>query len=297
MIDPAPRYTKKKININGYDIAYVDEGAGDPIVFLHGNATSSYMWRNIMPHLEGLGRLIAIDNIGQGDSDKLRNSNDDSYAIAEHQTYIDGVLDALDVNENVTLVMHDWGGPMGIDWARRHEDAVIGLAHCETIVIDHPSYDLYGPFGELLKKCRGPEGLQIVLQENFFIEKVFTGGVMRGLDDETMAEIRRPYLNAGEDRRATLSWVRQIPIEGKPVEVADLVAHNAEWMTSNNIPKLFLHVDPGQIVFDMDLEIIRTWPNQTEAVVKGLHHPQEDSPDDMGRALHDWYRALKSTAG
>lgn len=291
-IDPEPRYAKKKIRVNGYDIAYVDEGTGDPIVFLHGNATSSYMWRNIMPHLEGLGRLIAIDNIGQGDSDKLRDSSDDSYTIAEHQIYIDGALDALGVRENVTLVMHDWGGPMGIDWARRHESAVIGLAHCEIVVIDHPSYEMYGPFGELLKKCRGPEGLQMVLEENFFVEKVFTGGVMRDLDDATMAEIRRPYLNAGEDRRATLSWVRQIPIEGKPAVVADLVARNADWMRANEVPKLFLHVDPGQIVFDMDLDIIRSWPRQTEAVVRGLHHPQEDSPDQMGRALRDWYRTL-----
>lgn len=292
MIDPAPRYEKKKITINGYDIACVDEGLGDPIVFLHGNATSSYMWRNIMPHLEGLGRLIAIDNIGQGDSDKLRDTNDDSYSIAEHQIYIDGALDALGVRENVTLVMHDWGGPMGIDWARRHENAVTGLAHCEIVVIDHPGYEMYGPFGELLKKCRGPEGLQMVLEENFFVEKVFTGGVMRDLDEATMAEIRRPYLNAGEDRRATLSWVRQIPIAGHPAEVADLVARNAEWMRASDIPKLFLHMDPGQIVFDMDLEIIRSWPRQTEATVRGLHHPQEDSPDEIGQALRDWYRTL-----
>ena len=191
MISAAMPYSKKKIDVNGYNMAVVDEGEGDPIVFLHGNATSSYMWRNIMPHLKGLGRLIAIDNIGQGDSDKLKHTGDHSYAIAEHQIYIDGVLDALNVTDNVTLIMHDWGGPMGIDWARRHEGAVRGLAHCETVVVNHPSYDDYGPIGELLKRLRGPEGVQLVLEDNFFVERVFTGGVIRDVDEATMAEMRR----------------------------------------------------------------------------------------------------------
>ncbi len=292
MISAAMPYSKKKIAVNGYNMAVVDEGEGDPIVFLHGNATSSYMWRNIMPHLEGLGRLIAIDNIGQGDSDKLTDTGDHSYDITEHQIYIDGVLDTLNVTDNVTLVMHDWGGPMGIDWARRHEGAVKGLAHCETVVIDHPSYDDYGPIGELLKRLRGPEGIQLVLEDNFFVERVFTGGVIRDVDEETMAEMRRPYTNPGEDRRATLSWVRQIPIEGEPANVADLVATNSAWMASQKIPKLFINVAPGQIIFDMDLDLIRTWPNQTEVTVTGLHHPQEDSPDDIGHALRHWYDAI-----
>jgi haloalkane dehalogenase len=292
MINPVMPYTKKTITVNGRTMACVDEGEGDPIVFLHGNATSSYMWRNIMPHMEGLGRLIAIDNIGQGDSDKLPNSGDQSYAIEEHQTYIDGVLDALGVSKNVTLVMHDWGGPMGIDWARRHENAIKGLAHCETLVINHTSYDDYGPIAGLLKKIRGPEGVNLALEENFFVEKVFVGGVMRDLDDETMMEIRRPYKNKGEDRRVTLSWVRQIPIEGKPENVAALLEANSKWMASHEIPKLFIDVKPGQIVFQADLDIIQTWPNQTEITVKGLHHPQEDSPDDIGRGLRDWYQKI-----
>ncbi len=292
MISAEMPYSKKKIAVNGYNMAVVDEGEGDPIVFLHGNATSSYMLRNIMPHLEGLGRLIAIDNIGQGDSDKLKDTGDHSYAIAEHQIYIDGVLDALNVTDNVTLVMHDWGGPMGIDWARRHEGAVKGLAHCETVVVNHPSYDDYGAIGELLQRLRGPEGVQLVLEDNFFVERVFTGGVIRDVDAATMAEMRRPYTNPGEDRRATLSWVRQIPIAGEPANVADLVAANSAWMAAQEIPKLFINVEPGQIIFDMDLELIRTWPNQTEAIVRGRHHPQEDSPDDMGRALREWYQGL-----
>ena len=271
-------------------MGYVETGQGDPVVFVHGNATSSYMWRNIMPHLEGLGRLIAIDNIGQGDSAKLPDSGPHSYAVAEHQTYIDGILEALGVSDNVTFVMHDWGGVMGIDWARRHPDAIKGLAHCEILVIDHPSYDDYGPVGELLKRLRGPEGEKLVLQDNFFVEQVFTAGVMRDLDEETMSEMRRPYAEPGESRRATLSWVRQIPIEGKPENVAALAEANHEYMVTAHAPKLFIHVDPGHIIFDIDLERIRSWPNQSEIVVRGLHHPQEDSPDDIGRGLADWYR-------
>lgn len=293
MIDPRMRYAKKNIAVNDSNIAYVDEGAGDPIVFLHGNATSSYMWRNIMPYLEGMGRLIAIDNIGQGDSGKLANSGPQSYTLAEHQTFIDATLEALGVTDNVTFVMHDWGGPLGLSWAQRNPDAIKGLAHCETLVCDHASYDDYpDAVGAMLKRLRGPDGEQLVLEENFFVERIFTAGVMRDIDAETMTEIRRPYVEAGEARRATLTWPRQIPIAGEPKDVAELVEGIAAWMTENTLPKLFINVAPGQIIFERDLAIIRGWPNQKEVTVRGLHHPQEDSPDDMGAALRDWYASL-----
>ncbi|NKB48758.1 MAG: haloalkane dehalogenase [Alphaproteobacteria bacterium] len=286
-------YEKKSVEVNGYAMAYTDEGEGDPVVFLHGNATSSYMWRNIMPYLEGKGRLIAIDNIGQGDSAKLAHSGPEAYTLAEHQTFIDGTLEALGVTDNVTFVMHDWGGPLGLTWARRHEQSIKGLAFCETLVCDHASYEDYpAAVGGLLKRLRGPEGEQLVLEENFFVEKVFTAGVMRDIDDETMTEIRRPYSEAGEGRRATLTWPRQIPIAGEPKDVADLVEDQAIWMAGNSLPKLFINVEPGQIVFERDLEIIRGWSHLTEVSVRGLHHPQEDSPDDMGAALRDWYATL-----
>jgi haloalkane dehalogenase len=167
-----------------------------------------------------------------------------------------------------------------------------GLTNCETVVINHSSYDDYGPIGGLLKKVRGPEGVHLALGENFFMEKVFVRGVMRDIDEETMTEIRRPYKNKGEDRRTTLSWARQIPIEGKPENVAVLFEANSKWMVSHEIPKLFIDVKPGQIVFQVDLDIIRSWPNLAEVTVKGLHHPQEDSPDDIGRGLRDWYKKI-----
>lgn len=293
MISARMPYEKKRIRVNGYEMAYVDEGEGDPIVFVHGNANSSYMWRNILPHMEGLGRLIAIDNIGQGDSDKLRDSGPDSYMIPEHQIYFDGILDALGVTENVTLVLHDWGGTLGMSWAERHADAIKGIAHCEIIVVNHESYDSYADgFGERLRRVRGPDGEALVMEDNFFVENVFTGGVIRDLDAETMAEIRRPYEAPGEGRRPTLSWVRQIPIGGEPASVAELSERLTSWMATTQFPKLFIEVEPGQIVFDRDLEVIDSWPNQSRIKVRGLHHPQEDSPDDIGRGLAEWYRGI-----
>ena len=243
-------YGKKIVQVNGYNIAYVDEGVGDPIVFVHGNATSSYMWRNILPHLKGLGRLIAIDNIGQGDSDKLRDSGPESYMLSEHQIYFDGVLATLGVTENVTLVVHDWGGMLGLTWAEQHPEAIKGIAHCEILVANHESYEAFPDgHGERLKMARGPDGETLVIDNNFFVENVFASGVLRDVDEETMAEIRRPYNEPGEARRPTLSWVRQIPIGGEPKDVADLSDHLSAWMAGTDFPKLFIEADPGQVVF------------------------------------------------
>jgi haloalkane dehalogenase len=292
-ISPHMPYAKKFVEVLGQQMAYVEHGEGDPIVFLHGNATSSYMWRNIMPHMEGKGRLIAIDNIGQGDSARLPNSGPDTYRLVEHQTYIDGVLEALGVRENVTFVMHDWGGPLGLTWAMRHEDLIKGLAYCETLVSVHESYDDYpDAVGNMLRRLRTDEGEQLVLEENFFVEKVFTAGVIREVDDETMTEIRRPYKEAGENRRATLTWPREIPIAGEPADVSRLTHELSDWMTTNDTPKLLINVGPGQIVFEKDLEILRSWSHTTEVTVRGKHHPQEDSPHDIGKALAAWHAGL-----
>ncbi|MBC93292.1 MAG: haloalkane dehalogenase [Rhodospirillaceae bacterium] len=293
MIDSKLHYSKKSITVKDRKMAFIEIGTGDPIVFIHGNANSSYMWRNILPYMEDLGRLIAIDNIGQGDSDKLPESGPGSYTLAEHQIYINGIMDALNINKNVTLVMHDWGGPLGLTWARSNSQYIKGLVHCEIVVGNHSSYDEYpDSHGERLKRVRGQDGEELVMTDNYFIEKIFTGGVIRNIDDETMAEIRRPYEGSRENRRPTLTWPRQIPIEGKPKDVADLVNKLSLWMTENNIPKLFIRAEPGQILFGRDLEIIDSWTNQKTVTVHGLHHPQEDSPDDIGVALRDWYKSI-----
>jgi haloalkane dehalogenase len=270
-------YEKQFIDVQGQPMAYVEHGERDPVVFLHGNATSSYMWRNIMPHMEGKGRLVALDNIGQGDSARLPNSGPETYTLAEHQTYIDGALDALGVRENVTFVMHDWGGPLGMTWAHRHPDAIRGLAYSEVPVCDHDRYSDYpDAVGNMLKRLRTDEGEELVLVNNFFVENVFTAGVIREIDEETMNEVRRPYAEPCESRRATLTWPRQIPIEGKPADVAELMGVLSDWMVSNNVPKLFINVEPGQIVFERDLEILRSWSHNIEVTVTGKHHPQED---------------------
>lgn len=294
-ISPIMPYEKRFIEVNGQKMAYVEHGAGDPVIFLHGNATSSYMWRNIMPHMEGMGRLIALDNIGQGDSARLPNSGPDTYTLAEHQTYIDGALEVLGVSgsQNVTFVMHDWGGPLGMTWAHRHTDRIKGLAYAEVLVCDHESYDDYpDAVGNMLRRLRTDEGEELVLENNFFVENVFTAGVIREIDEETMNEVRRPYAEPGESRRATLTWPRQIPIEGDPADVAELMGVLSDWMQTNDVPKLFINVDPGQIVFERDLEILRSWSHTTEVSVIGKHHPQEDSPHEIGKALADWYSGL-----
>lgn len=288
-ISPVMPYEKKFVEVKGQNMAYVEHGSGDPVVFLHGNATSSYMWRNIMPHMEGLGRLIALDNIGQGDSARLPNSGPDSYTLAEHQTYIDGALDA----QNVTFVMHDWGGPLGMTWAHRHPDRIKALAYSEVLVCNHGSYNDYpDAVGNMLKCLRTDEGEELVLQNNFFVENVFVAGVIREIDAETMNEVRRPYAEPGESRRATLTWPRQIPIEGEPADVAALMDVLSDWMQANDIPKLFINVEPGQIVFEKDLQILRSWSHTTEVTVRGKHHPQEDSPHEIGKALANWYRNI-----
>lgn len=297
MISADPRYPRRFIDVHGRRMAavVVDGPAGhdDPVVFVHGNATSSYMWRNIMPHLEGLGRLIAIDNIGQGASEKLPDSGPGSYMLPEHQRYFDGALAALGGTGRVTFVMHDWGGTLGLDWASRHPGSLKGLAHCEIVVANHESYESYPDgHGERLRRARGPDGEKLVLEDNFFVERIFTGGVMREIDEATMAHIRRPYIEPGEARRPTLSWVRQIPIGGEPPAVAEQSERLAAWMATTPVAKLFIRAEPGQIVFGRDLDIIATWPNQTTVTVRGLHHPQEDSPDDIGRDLANWYRGL-----
>ena len=294
MTDISPRmpYEKTFVEVKGQNMAYVEHGAGDPVVFLHGNATSSYMWRNIMPHMEGQGRLIAIDNIGQGDSARLPNSGPDSYTLAEHQTYIDGALEALGVAEaqNVTFVMHDWGGPLGMTWAHRHPDQIKALAYSEVLVCNHESYSDYpDSVGNMLKRLRTDEGEELVLENNFFVENVFVAGVIREIDAETMNEVRRPYAEPGESRRATLTWPRQIPIEGQPADVAELMDVLSGWMQTNDIPKLFVNVEPGQIVFEKDLKLLRSWSHTTEVTVRGKHHPQEDSPHEIGKALAEWY--------
>ena len=287
-------FQKQRKPILGHEMAYVEVGEGDPIVLLHGNPTSSYLWRNVIPHLRPLGRCIAPDLMGMGDSDKLPNSGPGSYRFVEQREYLDALLEALNVHKRVTLVIHDWGSALGFDWANRHRDAVKGIAYMEAIVQpqgwDHWDVMNMRPFLEAL---RSEAGEKMVLQENFFIEKILPGAVLRTLSTEEMTEYRRPFAEPGEGRRPTLTWPREIPIEGEPADTTAIVGAYADWLATSDVPKLFLKAEPGALLGGgANLDTVRKWPAQIEVTVKGVHFIQEDSPDEIGHAIADWMKSL-----
>jgi haloalkane dehalogenase len=292
MISPEERYSKSRITVRGLDMAYVEVGTGDPIVFLHGNPTSSYLWRNVMPHLEGKGRLIAPELIGMGDSAKLPDSGPGSYRFVEHREYLDGLLEALNITENVVLVIHDWGSALGFDWARRHADAVRGIAYMEGIVAPFVWDDMRGATRAIFEGFRSDKGEKMILDGNAFVEQVLPGAILRDLTEAEMDVYRRPFASPGEDRRPTLTWPRQIPIEGEPEDVVAIVEDYGRWLAESDVPKLFINAEPGAILIGRQRDFCRTWPNQTEVTVKGVHFVQEDSPDEIGHAIAGWLETI-----
>jgi haloalkane dehalogenase len=293
MISAAFPYQKQRRQVLGREMAYVEVGAGDPIVLLHGNPTSSYLWRNVLPHLQPRGRCIAPDLIGMGDSDKLPDSGPGSYRFVEHRRYLDALLDALDVHERVTLVIHDWGSALGFDWANRHREAVKGIAYMEAIV-QPQTWDTLGPgFRSLLGPLRSEAGEEMVLRNNYFVERVLPSQVLRPLATEEMAAYRRPFAEPGEERRPTLTWPREIPIEGEPADVTAIVAAYADWLATSGVPKLLVKADPGALLAGgANLDFVHGWPAQAQVTVSGIHFLQEDAPDEIGSAIAGWMRAL-----
>jgi len=292
MISATFPYQKKRQVVLGQEMAYVEVGSGDPIVFLHGNPTSSYLWRNIIPYVQELGRCIAPDLIGMGDSDKLPNSGPNSYTFAEHRHYLDALLETLDVRERVTFVVHDWGSALGFDWAYRHPDVVRGIAYMEAIIKSRAWSELPEPARSIFQALRTPAGEQMILEQNSFIEFNLPNTILRQLTEEEMAHYRRPFLEPGEGRRPMLSWARQLPFEGDPAEVTEIVTTYGAWLSSSSIPKLFIQSDPGTMP-PSHLEFCHSWPAQSELIVRGRHYPQEDSPDEVGSALAIWLHNLK----
>ncbi|GJL88001.1 MAG: haloalkane dehalogenase 3 [Minwuia thermotolerans] len=286
-------HPKKSVEVHGRKMTYVEMGEGDPIVFLHGNPTSSYLWRNVMPHAKGLGRCIAPDLIGMGDSEKLPDSGPDRYRFVEHRQYLDGLLEALGVTRNAIFVIHDWGSALGFDWANRHREAVQGIAYMEGIVRPVLWEEWNEASRPVFEGFRSPAGEKMVLEKNIFVEKVLPGSVLRGLTDAEMAVYRRPFAEAGEDRRPTLTWPRQIPISGEPADVVAIVQDYSDWMAENEMPKLFVNAEPGAILTGEVRDFCRGWKNQTEVTVKGSHFIQEDSPDEIGGAIADWVSGIR----
>ena len=286
--DPHPR---RRVNVLDSEIVYVETGSGAAtMVFLHGNPTSSYLWRNVIPHLSDLGRCLAPDLIGMGESGPSAGG---VYDFAEHAGYLDAWFDAAAPEGPVVLVVHDWGGALGFDWARRHAARVAGIAYMETIVAPLAWDDWPERARGIFQALRSPAGEEMVLDKNLFVERILPASVLRGLSEAEMAVYRKPFAEPGEGRRPTLTWPREIPIDGEPAAVVEVVEASGRWLATSEVPKLFVNADPGIILVGRQREVCRAWPNQREVTVAGLHFIQEDSPAEIGRAVADFLRGLR----
>lgn len=284
-------HPKQHVVVNGKRMAYVEMGTGDPIVFQHGNPTSSYLWRNIMPELADYGRCIAVDLIGMGDSEKLDDSGPDRYRYVEHRDYLFAAWDQLGISDNVTLVIHDWGSALGFDWACQHRDKVRGIAYMEGIVKPLEWEEWPESIRPLFQGFRSEAGESMVLEKNVFVERVLPGSVLRGLTENEMAVYRRPFESKGESRRPTLTWPRQIPLDGEPADVCEIVSAYSDWLQQSSVPKLFINAEPGAILTGAQRELCRRFPNQTEITVAGSHFIQEDSPAEIAAGIRQWLNA------
>lgn len=292
MISGKFNYKKKVQSVMDKHIAYIEEGEGDPILLLHGNPTSSYLWRNVIPELAGLGRVIVPDLIGQGDSEKLPAADGPGrYSFQVVYDYLDGLLQAIGANQNITLVVHDWGSALGFYWAQQHQTAVRGIAYMEGIVCPLSWDDWPEAARGIFKGFRSDKGEELVLQRNMFIEQVLPSSVIRDLTEEEMSHYRS-WAQQPDDRQPTLNWPRQIPIEGEPAAMVELVDSYGNWMANNHIPKLFINAEPGSILTGRPREFCRSWLNQTEVMVAGSHFIQEDSPLEIGRAIAQWHKTI-----
>jgi len=281
-VDSHPRRHVRTLDT---EMAYVDTGSGAPVVFLHGNPTSSYLWRNVIPHVEPVGRCLAPDLVGMGDSGKAPSG---SYRFNDHARYLDAWFDATGIDRDVTLVMHDWGSALGFHWAARHPDRVRGLVYMEAIVRPLTWEEWPEVARNVFQAMRSPAGEEMVLQKNVFVERILPLSVLRGLGEDEMAIYRRPYREPGESRRPTLTWPREIPIAGAPADVVAIVERYSRWLATSDVPKLFVNADPGTILTGAQREFCRRWPNQREITVRGSHFIQEDSPAEIGGAVADF---------
>jgi len=282
-------YPRRRVSALDTEISYLDAGEGDPIVFLHGNPTSSYIWRNIIPHVARLGRSLAPDLVGMGQSGK---SPANAYRFVDHSRYLDVWFDSLGLTENVILVLHDWGSALGFHWAFRHEERVQAIVYMEAIVQPRRWEDFPSGRDAIFRALRSENGQKLVLDENFFVETVLPRSVIRKLTDEEMDAYRAPFMNR-DDRLPTLVWPRELPIAGSPADVVEIVEAYGAWLSKSDIPKLFIAAEPGALLVGRAREFCRTWPNQREKTVKGIHYVQEDSPAEIGAALRDFVRSVR----
>ena len=288
-ISPNDNYARKRAMVLDSEMAYVDVGAGDPVVFLHGNPTSSYLWRNIIPYLADRARCLAPDLIGMGASGKNPAG---SYRFLDHAKYLDAFLETVGAANNVTFVIHDWGSALGFHWGNRHREAVKGYCYMEAIVMPVEWDDWPEAARRAFQGLRSEGGEALVLENNMFVERILPGSVLRGLTDAEMDVYRRPFAEAGEGRRPTLTWPRELPIGGEPADVVEIVKAYGDWLSTSDLPKLLVNAEPGAILKGRQLGFARSWPNTTEVTVAGNHFIQEDSPHQIGDALREWYAKL-----
>ena len=286
------KYTKKYTEINNKKMAYIDEGKGDTFLFLHGNPTSSYLWRNIAPHVEDMGRVVIPDLIGMGDSEKLDGVDNEGYKYHGQYGYLTGLLETLDLGNDIHLIIHDWGSAMGFQFARENPDRVKSITYMEAIVMPLTWEQWPDAATKIFQLFRSDAGEELVLEKNFFVERILLADSATGYTDEERAEYIRPFLKEGEDRRPTLTWPRQIPLGGEPNAVVEEVRKNAEFHKDSEIPKLFINANPGSILVGEQREFARTWKNQTEITVSGNHFVQEDSSEEIGTALREFTKDL-----
>ena len=298
MIAATDPYPRRRAVVLGRSMAYVEAGAGRPVVFLHGNPTSSYLWRNVIPHVAPVARCIAPDLIGMGDSDKLPSSGDDAYRYAVHREHLDGLLDALGLGDGVVMVGQDWGSVLAFDWARRHPGRMSGIVHFEAIVTPF-TWEEFPENPEdtdstrrWFERLRSAEGERMILEENMFVETRVPSRTLRDVTEEEMDAYRRPFAEPGEDRRPTLTWARSVPVSGEPADVVATVEINAAWLRETRVPKVFIRGRPGGLIQGPRIDFCRGLPNTREIVVPGIHYLQEDSPDEIGQAVADLVREL-----
>ena len=286
------KYTKKYKDIKNSKMAFIDEGSGDTFLFLHGNPTSSFLWRNIAPHVEDIGRIVIPDLIGMGDSDKLEGVDNPGYKYHGQYSYLTALMDELDLGNNIHLIIHDWGSAMGFQFARENKDRIKSITYMEAIVMPLTWDQWPDPATKIFGLFRSEAGEELVLEKNFFVERILLADSSTGYTEEEKSEYIRPFINPGEDRRPTLTWPRQIPLDGEPSEVVEEVRLNAEFHKESDIPKLFINADPGSILIGDQREFVRNWNNQTEITVKGNHFIQEDSSEEIGAALRKFVESL-----
>ena len=284
---------KKYIEIAGKKMAVIDEGSGEPIVFLHGNPTSSYLWRNIAPKFKETNRIIVPDLMGMGDSEKLDGIDNPNYNLMGHYDFLDRLLDKLEIGNNIHFVIHDWGCALGMIYARLNSDKIKSITFMEGIAIPLT----WEKWPEIARKIfslfRSDAGEELVLEKNFFVERLLLTDPISPMSEEDKKEYLRPYINAGESRRPTLTWPRNIPLDGKePIETLEAVKANSEFHSSSSIPKLFINADPGLLLVGEQREEIRSWKNLKEVTVKGNHFIQEDSPEEITNYLKNFISKL-----